>query len=277
MCTTPLAADTTAPAHTHPDDRHASARDHLDHHHRERRLSGAFTVTVTNGATALAGSTTLGPGATSLVWTSAAQLPWNTALTVAVTASDLAGNAGTLTGTVSTVADPAPDWKLSVAFVPFGTVNYLDKTQAPAGAMTQATFPGQALSGLLPPDCKTSGDDCFKEAARNGTIKFLPTNVRDADPNASSRPLANAFYRTVSTVVLPGTMAYCSLPYFTDTPTPVTGKVNQTMEDFCTQSEMTSINANALGFEVRFKDYGCYQQKIENPLWVFRSMTCTAD
>ena len=60
-------------------------------------------------------------------------------------------------------------------FVQMGVKVYLNSLTAPAGAVTNATYPGQTQSGLLPSACRITGDDCWKEAVRNGTIKFVQT------------------------------------------------------------------------------------------------------
>lgn len=101
-------------------------------------------------------------------------------------------------------------------FVPMGTKVYLNSATAPAGSVVNATYPGQTQSGLLPAACRVTGDDCWKEAVRNGTIKFVQTTARV--PFIPTRPIAFGSYKTIDTIFFPGqnVVAHCSKPFYAD-------------------------------------------------------------
>lgn len=125
-----------------------------------------------------------------------------------------------------------------------GTKVYLDAKTAPAGAVTNATYPGQTQSGLLPPACKLFYDDCWKEAVRNGTVRFVATTAIDG--NQPTRSVTVAFYKTVSKFLSPpGTVVYCQKMFFADTGT----RSNQLedVENGCIGWALTYLVGNSLG------------------------------
>lgn len=159
-------------------------------------------------------------------------------------------------------------------FVPMGTKVYLDSTKAPAGAVVNATYPGQTQSGLLPPECKTTGDACWQEAVRNGTIKFIATSQVETD--SPTRSIVFGFYKTVSTIVSPGKTVYCNKPFFADNGT---HGVSDAVENRCILAEEVSFVGNTLGGIVVSIENGltvCYQKKFDSNLlgWLNTQVVC---
>lgn len=163
------------------------------------------------------------------------------------------------------------------AFVPMGTKVYLDSATAPSGAVTNATFPGQTQSGLLPTACKITGDDCWKEAVRNGTIKFISTTATDQ----TNRPIVFGVYKTVSTVVFPGQnkTLYCNKPFFSDDGSLVA--TNDPVENRCLTDEGIYFIGNILGGITQVKRDGsgliaCFQWQFNPNLlgWSMSEAVC---
>lgn len=132
------------------------------------------------------------------------------------------------------------------------TYMYLDLTKASAGAVVNATYPGQAQSGLLPPACKRIGDDCWKEAVRNGTVRF--TNIKGVNANQPSRAVVYGFYKTVSTLTMPGKMVYCAKPFYADDGTLAFGGGSGDVEDRCSPDEGMYLVEKDLGVILQGKN-----------------------
>lgn len=170
----------------------------------------------------------------------------------------------TIAGSFTTGANPVTAW-WPPTFIPEGVKNFLDKTLATPGAVVNATYPGQTQSGLLPPLCRITGDDCWKEAVRNGTIKFAATTaVNKLQP---TRPVAFGFYKTVDTIFFPGqnTMMYCLKPFFADDGTLVNAA--EKVESGCNTWEAIYQVSNSLGEILQQKNpttgaLACYQTKF---------------
>jgi hypothetical protein len=154
-----------------------------------------------------------------------------------------------------------------------GTKVYLDSTKAPAVAVVNATYPGQTQSGLLPAACKVTGDACWQEAVRNGTIKFISTSATDT----TGKPVVFGFYKTVSTIVTPGAMLYCNKPFYANDGT--YGGVSDVVENHCSPEEEISFAGNALGgvgLYIRNGSSICAQKKFDQNLvgWLETQVTC---
>ena len=168
-----------------------------------------------------------------------------------------------VTATFTTAQAPLAWWPPT--FIPQGVKNYLDATQATPGSVVNATFPGQTQSGLLPPACRITGDDCWKEAVRNGTIKFVSTTA--VDQVQPTRPIAFCFYKTVDTIFFPNlrTTFYCIKPFFADDGTLV--NVAEKVEGSCSPWEKIFHVSNTLGeiWQEKNPETGvsaCYQKRF---------------
>jgi hypothetical protein len=176
----------------------------------------------------------------------------------------------------SCVALPVAWWPPT--FVPMGTEMYLDSSKTPVGAVVNATYPGQTQSGLLPPECKTTGDACWQEAVRNGTIKFTATNATDK----SGKAVVFGFYKTVSTISYPGQnkMVYCNRQFYADKGTNATNtEAPDAVENHCTLDEEVSFVSNSLGGVGSYIQNGvnvCAQKKFDQTLnsWIEVQVTC---
>lgn len=104
VCTTPP-TDTTKPVLTLATASPASLTTTVTVTSNED-LGGNVAIIVKNGAATVAGATTLNQGNLGMTWTPSAALACNTAYTVNASASDVAGNVGTATFTVTTVGCP---------------------------------------------------------------------------------------------------------------------------------------------------------------------------
>ena len=161
--------------------------------------------------------------------------------------------------------------------VPMGVKVYLNSATAPAGAVTNATFPGQTESGLLPAACRITGDACWQEAVRNGTIKFVQTTAQDSN----NRPMVFGFYKTVSTTAFAGQKLYCVSPIFADD-----GKTSvwpDAVESIgCATYEQVHHAGNALGEIFQEKNpissvSTCFQKKFYPNLngWANEVVSCS--
>lgn len=120
-------------------------------------LGGNVSITVKNGTATVSGSTSLNPGNRGLTWTPAAALTCNTAYTVNASGTDLAGNSGTATGTVTTTACATSSW-------------WPPATVASVGQKVSGT---NVLSGTN----VMIGDTTWQAAVKNGTVKFADTGA----------------------------------------------------------------------------------------------------
>lgn len=245
----------------------------------------ATNVTLKAGTTAVAGAASA-VGTKSLKFAPTAKLNYAQAYSFSATVKDTLGKVLTVNSTFTTAAVacvapkvPAADGQSCVTpvawwpptFVPMGVKLYLDSTKAPTGAVVNATYPGQTQSGLLPAACVTTGDACWQEAVRNGTLKFVSTAAVDA--GQPTRSVVFGSYKTVSTIAFPGTVLYCNKPFFADDGT--RGNPNESVENYCVTSETVYSMGNALGeiFEEINPTTGVstyYQKKFDQNLsgWV---------
>jgi hypothetical protein len=207
-------------------------------------------------------------------------MPFSTVCQVSTTNVQGSGPGGTsaaVSATLTFTTKAAPAW-WPPEFVPQGTKVYLDKTTAPAGAVTNATFPGQTLSGMLPMDCKLVGDDCWKEATRNGTIKFVQGGGRD--PTVPNEPVVFAFYRVISQVVFPGQdkVLYCNRPILQKDGTYGTPDV---VENHCSVEEKPWLQGTSEGalLEEKYSNGAatCYRRFFDQTLngWTSVPTTCS--
>lgn len=250
-------------------------------------------VTLSSGQNAVAGTVTAN-GTKGFTFTPSVKLMYGQLYTFAANVKDGLGRALSVattftTSAVSCVAPqvPAADGQSCVdpvvtawwppTFVPMGTKVYLDAKTAPAGAVTNATYPGQTQSGLLPPECKIWTDDCWKESVKNGTIKFVETTAKD--PNYPTRSLVFALYKTVSTSIFPGQMLYCSKIFFADDGSRWTS--NLSVEDGCGTWELVYQTGNSIGAIVSQKNPTtgvgtCYQRNYSASVngWRDDPVTC---
>lgn len=174
--------------------------------------------------------------------------------------------------------DPTPWWPPT--FVPMGTRVYLDSSKATAGSVVNATYPGQSQSGLLPVACRITGDDCWKEAVRNGAIKFVQTTA--LNNHQPTRPIAFGFYKTVDTIFFPGkhTLFYCMKPFFADDGTLVNPS-EKVESGNCNSWEAVYIMGNELGeiWEQKNPASGvsaCFQMQMDQALdgWTNTTIPC---
>lgn len=239
-----------------------------------KSIDSVSILSSTNGS--VAGSASMSQDKLSITITPTSVLPYSATLTITVKATSEANVQGSVVATVTTAQAPQGSW-WPPTFVPMGTKVYLDSTKAPAGAVVNGTFPGQTQSGLLPADCKITGDECWKEAVRNGTIKFLATTAKN--PNQPTRPIAFGFYKTVSTILWPGKLAYCEKPFFADDGTLVAP--NDPVENRCVLAEHVFAVGNNFGEIIQQKNYNngviaCFQQKYNTSLdgWDYSETPC---
>lgn len=138
-------------------------------------LGGNVAITVKNSATTtLSGSTTLNPGNRGMTWTSTSgELACNTVYSVTATATDLAGNTGTMNGTVTTAGCPAASWWPPTTITPVGT-KVFGANQLPAG-------------------CNAWNQQCWKDAVANGTVKFVASGGTNA-----GRAVVFAYFRNTT-------------------------------------------------------------------------------
>lgn len=253
----------------------------------------ATNVTLKAGTTAVAGAASA-VSTKSFKFVPTAKLNYAQAYAFSATVKDTLGKVLTLSSTFTTAAVsctspqvPATDGQSCVTpvawwpptFVPMGVKVYLDSTKAPAGAVTNATYPGQTQSGLLPPACLITGDTCWKESVKNGTIKFVQTTA--TNPHQPTRVIAFGSYKTVSVILYPGQnkMLYCSKPFFADDGTLV--NPTESVESLCFDWEHTYHMGNTLGenFEDKNPTTGassCYQIKYDQVLdgWANTLIIC---
>ena len=228
------------------------------------------TGLVCNGATIVAGDKAVLTGQTLTLTPTAALLPGYGDTCVAqgqaVANGKDTGKQATVTWKTTFTIEKEPAW-WPPKFVPQGTKVYLDSKTAPAGATTNATFPGQTESGLLPPECRIVGDTCWHEAVRNGALNFKATTARNL--LQSDRPIAWVHYKTVDTIFWPGQgkKLWCLKPVFADDGTVV--KKNPPIEDECSPDEQTWSITNDLGVLYQEKNSStgvaaCYQKRWDN-------------
>lgn len=152
---TPTTADTTKPVLTLTTSSPASLTTTVVFSSNED-LGGNVSILVQNGNTVPAGTTRLNAGNRGITWTPSAALACNTVYTVTGTGTDLAGNTGTATGTVTTVGCQQASWP--------------PPTVAPIG---------QKVIGMnvLPGTDVAIGDAAWQSAVRDGTVKFTDTGM----------------------------------------------------------------------------------------------------
>jgi hypothetical protein len=155
-------------------------------------------------------------------------------------------------------------------FVPMGVKVYLDAKNVPAGTtnfIVSGTFPGQTQSGLLPPECRSEGDACWKQAVANGTVQCITTTATDQ----TGRPTVFCVYRIISVFIYPGQnrMFWCNKPFYADTGRPP--NPGEHLESFCDDWEEVFHVGNSLGeiFQSKNPTTGVmtyYQQKFRPDL-----------
>ncbi len=161
----------------------------------DEALNGnGFVVTVKNGGADVALSNVFGKDGKSATISPATLWPAGAVLNVSVSATDLAGNVGTATFALSTAATP-----LSAAAA-IGT-KVFGANQLPAG-------------------CTTQSQQCWKDAAANGTVKFLATNGKMIGTSNATRTIVFAYYRTESGL-------WAVTPVYADEATPVSTNINR--------------------------------------------------
>lgn len=240
------------------------------------------TLAVTENGAAVSGATLAAWSISGATATSSVSIPAQYGktytVTVKATASGDGGNSTELATSLNFSVEAEPKWWPPV-FAEKVVKLYLDKATAPAGAVTNGTFPGQAESGLLPPECRITGDACWKQAVQNGTVKFKETPARN--PLQPNRPIAFGFYKTIDTIFFPGQnkKLYCSKPFFADDGTLV--QPNDPVENGCVWDEAVYIQENDLGIVIQQKHFqtgavACFQKKQDSVLngWVNVETSC---
>jgi hypothetical protein len=247
-CQNPSVTDTTAPVLTVTTSSPASVTTTITVTSNED-LGGNVQIVVKNGATTIAGATTLGAGNRSIVWTPSMQLPYNTALSVTASAVDLAGNTGTVSGTITTVADPTAWWPPT--------------TITPVGVKVFG-------AGLIPAGCTSWTQQCWKDLVKNGGMKFIETPAVMVGSN--SRQIVAPFYQNASGF-------WNILPTYKDTGEPVGGDIGSGVS-----IEIDWAQGTTRGFIVHEKVSGhCYemawyppttQQGVASNIWDSVQVTC---
>jgi hypothetical protein len=238
------------------------------------------TVTVTDNGTAVSGVVTTWQVSNNVATTSAT-IPVAYGKTYAIAVKAKAhgpgGDSTELSSNTTFKTEKEPAW-WPPKFVPQGTKVYLDSKTAPAGAVTNATYPGQTESGLLPPECRIVGDNCWHEAVRNGTLSTKTTTARNLlQPD---RPIAWVHYKTIDTIAWPGQnkKLWCLTPVFADDGTTV--KKNPPVEDVCSSDEQTWSITNDLGVLYQEKNSltgvsACYQKLWDNIFLGWKTIEAT--
>ena len=140
--------------------------------------------------------------------------------------------------TKAKAVDPLAWWKANVP-VAQGTVMYLSSANG---------TPANANGGLLPTDCKTIGDDCWKASVQNRTILCSASGGSDpAVPGIGGIEFCT--YKIISRLFFPGKTMYCSKPRLASDGTfgPAMG-----VEDHCQVEEIISTVGNATGELVKY-------------------------
>lgn len=151
-------------------------------------LGGNVSIVVRNGGATIPGSTTLSQGNRSMVWTPAGKLPANATLSISASASDLSGNVGTASMTLTTGADasnPLAWW---------------------TGAKV---FPvGEKVVGVneLPGSAQLIGDDAWKKAVMDGVVKVVDTGATMT--GFTTRPIVWTMFKRG--------VGYCTVPVYKD-------------------------------------------------------------
>ena len=139
--------------------------------------------------------------------------------------------------TKAKAVDPLAWWKAN-APVAQGTVMYLSSANG---------TPANANGGLLPTDCKTMGDDCWKASVQNRTI--LCSASGGSDPAVPGIGIEFCTYKIISRLFFPGKTMYCSKPRLASDGTFGTAT---DVEDHCQVEEIISTVGNATGELVKY-------------------------
>lgn len=220
----------------------------------ENLLAAGATITVADAGVTKSGGTVLGADQKTLTWSSSSgDFLCGKTYTVTASASDVAGNAGTMPATTfTTIACPAAAyWNPAPAFAPMGT-RVTGANQLPAG-------------------CTATTQQCWKDAVINGTVKFIATSATMTGVNA--RPIVFAYYRGA-------TGLYNMQPFYADTGDVVTGNLTGGVA-----SEPQWGIGNAAGMIIRELSSGnCFQWKWypagdpsgRNDVWATEPAACPA-